>query len=89
MGNSVLVVEHDEETIRAADWIVDLGPGAGEHGGEIVAEGPLEKILASPESLTGAYLDRRLQVPIPEKRRNGNQEITACAWRTGEQSQEY
>ena len=72
LGNSVLVVEHDEETIRAADWIVDLGPGAGEHGGEIVAEGPLEKILASPESLTGAYLDRRLQVPIPEKRRNGN-----------------
>ncbi len=51
LGNSVLVVEHDEETIRAADWIVDLGPGAGEHGGEIVAEGPLEKILATPEIL--------------------------------------
>ncbi len=72
LGNSVLVVEHDEETIRSADWIVDLGPGAGEHGGEVVAEGPLEKILAAPESLTGAYLDRRLQVPVPEVRRNGN-----------------
>ena len=72
LGNSVLVVEHDEETIRTADWIVDLGPGAGEHGGEVVAEGPVEDIIASPDSLTGAYLARRLQVPIPEKRRNGN-----------------
>jgi excinuclease ABC subunit A len=72
LGNSVLVVEHDEETIRAADWIVDLGPGAGEHGGEVVAEGAVEAIIASPASLTGAYLARRLQVPFPEKRRNGN-----------------
>lgn len=72
LGNTVLVVEHDEETIRSADWIVDLGPGAGEHGGEIIAQGTVEDILATPASLTGAYLSRRLQVPIPEKRRNGN-----------------
>jgi excinuclease ABC subunit A len=72
IGNTVLVVEHDEETIRRADWIVDLGPGAGEHGGEVIAEGPIEKILQSKESLTAAYLTRRLQIPIPENRRPGN-----------------
>jgi excinuclease ABC subunit A len=72
IGNTVLVVEHDEETIRAADWVLDLGPGAGEHGGEVVAEGTVEDLLRSPRSLTGAYLSRKLQVPIPEKRRNGN-----------------
>ena len=71
-GNTVLVVEHDEETIRTADWIVDLGPGAGEHGGEVIAEGPVDAILANPNSLTGAYLSRRLTVPLPEKRRTGN-----------------
>lgn len=72
IGNTVLVVEHDEETIRRADWIVDLGPGAGELGGEVIAEGPVEKILQSKESLTAAYLTRRLQIPIPEIRRPGN-----------------
>src|SRR5690606_3352628 len=72
LGNTVLVVEHDTETIMEADWIVDLGPRAGEHGGRVVAEGTVDDILASPESLTGAYLSGRLQVPIPEKRRNGN-----------------
>jgi len=72
LGNTVLVVEHDEETIRAADWIVDLGPGAGEHGGRLVAEGTVEQILASEESLTGAYLSHRLQVPMPAERRPGN-----------------
>ena len=72
LGNTVLVVEHDEETIRSADWIVDLGPGAGEHGGEVVAEGTVDDILASSESLTGAYLSRRKQVPMPETRRDGN-----------------
>ncbi len=72
LGNSVLVVEHDEETIQSADWIVDLGPGAGEHGGHVIAEGPLEKILASPDSLTAAYLTRRMKVPIPDQRRTGN-----------------
>jgi excinuclease ABC subunit A len=72
LGNSVLVVEHDEETIQSADWIVDLGPGAGEQGGYVIAEGPLEKILASPDSLTAAYLSRRMKVPIPDQRRTGN-----------------
>ena len=72
LGNTVLIVEHDEETIRRADWIVDLGPGAGNHGGEIVAEGPPEAIIDHPDSLTGAYLSRRMYVPVPEQRRNGN-----------------
>ncbi len=72
LGNTVLVVEHDAETIRRADWIVDLGPGAGDHGGEIIAEGPPEVIINHPVSLTGAYLSGRLRVPIPKKRRNGN-----------------
>jgi excinuclease ABC subunit A len=71
-GNTVLVVEHDEETIRSADWVIDLGPGAGEHGGRVVAEGKVETIIAAPESLTGAYLSGRLQVPIPAQRRRGN-----------------
>ena len=72
LGNTVLVVEHDDETIRSADWVIDLGPGAGEHGGRVVAEGPVEAILAHPDSLTGAYLSRRMQVPLPETRRTGN-----------------
>lgn len=72
LGNTVMVVEHDEETIRTADWILDLGPGAGENGGEVVAAGPVEDILSTPESLTGAYLSGRLQVPVPEQRREGN-----------------
>jgi excinuclease ABC subunit A len=72
LGNTVLVVEHDSETIMQADWVVDLGPLAGEHGGRVVAEGTIEDILRSPESLTGAYLSGRLQVDIPRKRRIGN-----------------
>jgi excinuclease ABC subunit A len=72
IGNSVIVVEHDEETIRESDWVIDLGPGAGEHGGELVAEGPVEVILEHPVSMTGAYLSQRLQVPVPGGRRNGN-----------------
>jgi len=72
LGNTVLVVEHDEETIRAADWVVDLGPGAGEHGGYVIAEGPVQNIVDCPDSLTGAYLSHRKFVPIPEKRRAGN-----------------
>ncbi len=75
LGNTVLVVEHDEETIRSADWVVDLGPGAGVHGGYVVCEGPVESILACPDSLTGAYLSRRLKVPMPEKRRRGNGKV--------------
>jgi excinuclease ABC subunit A len=72
LGNTVLVVEHDEETIRTADWVIDIGPGAGEHGGEIVASGPLEAILAEPRSITGAYLRGELEVPIPKTRRKGS-----------------
>ncbi len=72
LGNTVLVVEHDDETIRAADWIVDLGPGAGEHGGEVIVTGPLETILAHPTSQTGAYLSGRKCVPVPAQRRQGN-----------------
>ncbi|HEX7498207.1 MAG TPA: excinuclease ABC subunit UvrA [Candidatus Limnocylindrales bacterium] len=72
LGNTVLVVEHDEETIRTADWVVDIGPGAGEHGGEIIASGPLEMILAEPRSLTGAYLRGEQMVPVPTTRRPGN-----------------
>ncbi|MFI5261115.1 MAG: excinuclease ABC subunit UvrA [Candidatus Limnocylindrales bacterium] len=71
LGNTLIVVEHDEETIRTADWIVDVGPGAGEHGGEVVAEGPLEAILAEPRSITGAYLRGERSVPIPALRRTG------------------
>jgi len=66
------VVEHDDETIRAADWIVDLGPGAGEHGGEVIVAGPLETILAHPTSQTGAYLSGRRCIPVPQHRRQGN-----------------
>jgi excinuclease ABC subunit A len=72
LGNTVLVVEHDEETMRSADWILDLGPGAGEHGGEVVCAGPLEAILACPDSLTGAFLRHERQIPVPAKRRPGN-----------------
>jgi len=72
LGNSVLVVEHDEETIATADWVIDLGPGAGVNGGEVIAEGPVEQILTNPRSLTGAYISRRIKVPIPRQRRTGN-----------------
>jgi excinuclease ABC subunit A len=72
LGNTVLVVEHDDDTIRTADWIIDLGPGAGEHGGHIVAEGTPEQIIAHPKSLTGAYLSGRKHIPVPKKRRTGN-----------------
>ncbi|MBI9048244.1 MAG: excinuclease ABC subunit UvrA [Anaerolineaceae bacterium] len=72
LGNTVLVVEHDEDTMLESDWIIDMGPGAGEHGGMVIAEGPVDKIITDPNSLTGAYLSRRMQVPLPEKRRKGN-----------------
>jgi excinuclease ABC subunit A len=72
LGNSVLVVEHDEDTIRAADWIIDLGPGAGEHGGSVVAAGRLPDILRHERSLTARYLRGELTIPVPEERRKGN-----------------
>lgn len=72
LGNTLIVVEHDEETIRAADHLVDIGPGAGVHGGQIVAQGDLETLLNTPESLTGAYLSGRQTIATPAERRAGN-----------------
>jgi excinuclease ABC subunit A len=72
LGNSVLVVEHDEDTMRAADWVIDLGPGAGEHGGDVVAAGTFEQVKEHPRSLTGSYLRGEMSVPIPAQRRSGN-----------------
>ena len=69
LGNTLIVVEHDEETIRTADWIVDIGPGAGEHGGKVVVSGSYEDLIASKESITGAYLSGRKSIEIPKKRR--------------------
>ncbi len=74
LGNTVIVVEHDEETIRSADYIVDMGPGAGENGGYVVASGGLRDILNEPRSLTGKYLKGELKIPVPKKRRKGNGE---------------
>jgi len=72
LGNTVIVVEHDEETMRAADWLLDLGPGAGEHGGRVVCSGPPETFLQCPESLTAAYLRGERSIPIPPTRRPGD-----------------
>ena len=72
MGNTLLVVEHDEDTMRVADYIVDIGPGAGSQGGYVVAQGTAEEIMAVPESVTGQYLSHKKIIPVPEKRRQGN-----------------
>lgn len=72
LGNTLIVVEHDEETIRTADWIVDIGPGAGEHGGEIVVSGDFESLTNSKKSITGAYISGRSTISIPKKRRAVN-----------------
>jgi len=72
LGNTVLVVEHDEETMRCADWLLDLGPGAGEYGGHIVAQGTPEEVMQNHDSPTGNYLSGRFFIPLPEKRRGGN-----------------
>ncbi|MEU3649195.1 excinuclease ABC subunit UvrA [Lentzea sp. NPDC034063] len=69
LGNTLIVVEHDEDTIRASDWVVDIGPGAGEHGGKVVHSGPYKKLLTNKESITGAYLSGRKSIPMPAKRR--------------------
>jgi len=69
LGNTLIVVEHDEETIRTADWVVDIGPGAGEHGGKVVVSGSYEELIASEESITGAYLSGRKAIEIPDSRR--------------------
>jgi excinuclease ABC subunit A len=75
LGNTVLVVEHDEETIRRADYVLDLGPGAGNAGGYLVATGKPEEIAAAPESLTGRYLSGALEIPVPTKRRSPNGKV--------------
>src|SRR5213082_2140024 len=72
LGNTLIVVEHDEETIRSADYMVDIGPAAGEHGGEIIAAGPVENVLRDPNSLTGAFLRGDREIAVPRKRRAGN-----------------
>lgn len=72
LGNTVIVVEHDEDTMYASDFIVDIGPGAGVHGGEVVCAGPVEEIKACERSVTGQYLSGRKKIPIPETRRQGN-----------------
>ena len=76
LGNTLIVVEHDEDTMRAADYIVDIGPGAGEHGGEVVAAGTVEDIMACEKSLTGAYLSGRRIIPVPEQRKEPTGFIT-------------
>ena len=72
MGNTLLVVEHDEDTMRAADYLIDIGPGAGIHGGEVVAAGTPEEVMANPNSLTGQYLSGKKKIPVPAQRRPGN-----------------
>ncbi len=72
LGNSVIVVEHDEETMMASDYIVDIGPGAGIHGGQVIATGTPQDIMNCPESITGQYLSGKMKIPVPKKRRKGN-----------------
>jgi len=81
LGNTLIVVEHDEDTIRAADWVIDMGPGAGTHGGAVVAEGTPEEIEIHPESLTGAYLSGRMMIEVPQKRRTSKRFITITGCR--------
>ena len=82
LGNTLIVVEHDEDTIKHADWIVDIGPGAGEHGGEIVSSGTYADLLASERSITGAYLSGRRSIPVPDiRRKRGEREVTVIGAR--------
>jgi excinuclease ABC subunit A len=75
IGNTVLIVEHDESMMRAADWLIDMGPGAGAHGGEVVSTGPPDEVMRDPKSLTGAYLSGARQIPMPSARRPGSGEV--------------
>ena len=75
LGNTLLVVEHDEDTMRAADYLIDIGPGAGIHGGEVVAAGTPEEVMANPNSLTGQYLSGKKKIPVPAQRRSGNGKV--------------
>lgn len=76
LGNTLIVVEHDEDTMREADYIVDIGPGAGSHGGEVIAAGTAEEIMKIPESVTGQYLSGKLRIPVPESRRKPQEWLT-------------
>ena len=69
LGNSLIVVEHDEDTMRAADCVIDIGPGAGEHGGQLVAMGTAEDLMKNEQSVTGAYLSGKIKIPVPQVRR--------------------
>lgn len=69
LGNTLIVVEHDEDTMRAADYVVDIGPGAGEHGGQVIATGTAEDIMKNPNSITGKYLSGEIKIPVPTTRR--------------------
>src|SRR5699024_2601812 len=75
LGNTLLVVEHDEDTMRAADYIIDIGPGAGIHGGRVVAAGTPEEVMADPNSLTGQYLSGKKKIPVPASRRPGSGKV--------------
>ncbi len=68
LGNTVVVVEHDEQMMRSSDWLVDMGPGAGEHGGHVVAEGTAAKVMRNKKSITGQYLSGTRGIPVPERR---------------------
>ena len=72
LGNTLIVVEHDEDTMRAADYLIDIGPGAGAGGGRVVAAGTPEEVMANPDSLTGQYLSGKRSIPVPSARRKGN-----------------
>ena len=72
LGNTVLVVEHDEQMMRSADWLVDMGPGAGEHGGHVVAEGPADEVERNPDSVTGQFLSGAREIAVPERRTDDN-----------------
>ena len=83
LGNTILVVEHDEETMAASDWIIDIGPGAGVHGGQVIAQGPFKKICADKKSVTGAYLSGRKRIAVPTTRRAGNGTVLRLRGATG------
>ncbi len=82
LGNTLIVVEHDEDTIRTADWVVDIGPGAGEHGGRVVHSGTFDELLTAEESVTGAYLAGRRSIPTPEIRRGAAPTVIASSRRS-------
>ena len=89
LGNTLIVVEHDEDTMYAADHIVDIGPGAGRNGGEVVAAGNGGRAAARPTSITGQYLSGRKKIPVPEVRRKGNGKVSRASRARGQQPQEY